>query len=268
MTRLNRYGQIIERIFLSKFQEGMRELAFHREEIVAVAQELGIEPPKNLGDMIYSFRYRNPLPESITTKAPPGHVWIIRPAGQSRYCFVAIVEPSISPSPMLSETKVPDATPGIVSMYALSDEQALLAKLRYNRLIDIFTGVTCYSLQSHLRTNVPQLGQVETDELYIGLDRRGVHYVFPVQAKGGKDRLNIVQIEQDFALCAAKFSSLVCRPIAAQFMDVNLIALFEFEQSEEHVTIVTERHYRLVAPDTLSAEDLANYRQRLSRDSD
>ena len=45
--------------------------------------------------------------------------------------------------------KIPDATPGIVQKYALADEQALLAKLRYNRLLDIFTGVTCYSLQNH-----------------------------------------------------------------------------------------------------------------------
>ncbi len=29
-----------------------------------------------------------------------------------------------------------------IEMYALSDEQALLAKLRYNRLLDVFTGVT------------------------------------------------------------------------------------------------------------------------------
>ncbi len=59
---------------------------------------------------------------------------------------------------MLSETKIPDSTPGIVMMYALSDEQALLARLRYNRLIDIFTAVTCYSLQNHLRTAVPNVG--------------------------------------------------------------------------------------------------------------
>src|SRR5581483_2740636 len=99
---------------------------------------------------------------------------------------------------------------GVVAKYALSDEQALLAKLRYNRLIDTFTGVTCYSLQNHLRTTVPSIGQVETDEIYIGVDRRGAHYVFPVQAKGRSDRLNIVQIEQDFALCRHKFPALIC----------------------------------------------------------
>ena len=31
---------------------------------------------------------------------------------------------------------------------------------------------------------------VETDEIYVGLDKRGSHYVVPVQAKGGNDRLN------------------------------------------------------------------------------
>ena len=96
--------------------------------------------------------------------------------------------------------KVPDATPGVIGMYALNDEQALLAKLRYNRLIDIFTGVACYSLQNHLRTFVETVGQIETDEIYMGIDKRGAHFAFPVQAKGAKDMINIVQIEQDLAM--------------------------------------------------------------------
>ncbi len=264
MTKQNRYSQIIEQIFLSKYQTGMREIEFQREDIDRVSQELGIKSPKNFGDVIYSFRYRNPLPETIRSTAPEGYEWIIRSIGRSQYCFVVVVEQAIVPSQNLSETKIPDATPGIVTMYALSDEQALLAKLRYNRLIDIFTGTTCYSLQNHLRTTVPNVGQVETDELYIGVDRRGIHYVFPIQAKGGKDRLSIVQIEQDFALCATKFSALVCRPIAAQFMDDNLIALFELEQNEDRVLIVNEKHYRLVLPDDFSSTDLEVYRSRLS----
>jgi len=168
-------------------------------------------------------------------------------------------EPEILPNPLLAETKVPDATPGVIEMYALDDEQALLAKVRYNRLIDIFTGVSCYSLQSHLRTTVSGIGQVETDELYIGVDRRGAHYIFPVQAKGGKDRLSIVQIEQDFGLCAAKFPSMICRPIAAQFMGDDLIALFDFVKEAKGVKVTSEKHYRLVLPSELSPEELKGY---------
>jgi hypothetical protein len=163
---------------------------------------------------------------------------------------------------MMCETKVPDSTPGIVARYALSDEQGLLARLRYNRLIDIFTGVTCYSLQNHLRTTVPTMGQVETDELYVGVDRRGAHYVFPVQAKGSQDRLSIVQIEQDYALCIYKFPSLICRPIAAQFMEGDLIALFAFEQDEKGLVISCEKHYRLVPPEEVTGTDLEAYQAR------
>ena len=238
------------------------EIDFHREDIERAAAELGVKLPKNLGDIIYSFRYRKKLPESINARAPQGKEWIIQPAGRSRYRFVARRLTTITPNMMMAETKVPDATPGVISMYALNDEQALLAKLRYNRLIDIFTGVACYSLQNHLRTTVPDVGQVETDELYIGVDKRGVHFVFPVQAKGGKDTLGIIQIEQDLAMCADKFASLLCRPIAAQFMAEDLIALFEFEKQKDEIAISSEKHYRLVPPEDVTLEDLATYRTR------
>ncbi len=168
------------------------------------------------------------------------------------------------PNEALAVTKVPDSTPGVIAKYALSDEQALLAKLRYNRLIDIFTGVTCYSLQNHLRTTAPGLGQVETDELYVGVDKKGAHYVFPIQAKGGKDRLSVVQIEQDIAVCAAKFPLLICRPVAAQFLQDDVIALFELERTGEAVRITSEKHYKLVPPDEVTEAGLQNYRNRLA----
>ncbi|MFL6213476.1 MAG: DNA methyltransferase [Blastocatellia bacterium] len=259
----NRYAQIIERIFFSHYTEGATEACFERGEIESVAQELSINLPKNLGDIVYSFRYRVALPESIRAKATEGRQWIIRPAGRSRYCFVLAAEQDIMPAAMKAETKIPDATPGLVTMYSLDDEQALLAKLRYNRLIDVFTGITCYSLQNHLRTFLAGIGQVETDEIYIGVDKKGRHYIFPVQAKGHSDKLNVVQIEQDFALCASKFPDPICRPIGAQFMEGNLIALFEFESTPEGVKITEEEHYRLVTPDEVTPEVLRTYQERL-----
>jgi len=262
MSKPNRYSQLIEEIFFSHFKAGAAEVPFEREDLVRVAGKLGVRLPKNLGDVIYSFRYRTPLPESVRAKAPEGKEWIIQPAGPAKYCFVATQRAIIQPSKMMAETKVPDATPGVVAMYGLSDEQALLAKLRYNRLIDIFTSVACYSLQNHLRTTVPKLGQIETDEVYIGVDKKGVHYVFPVQAKGGNDRLSVVQIEQDMAMCANKFPLLVCRAIGAQLMQDDLIALFEFERSEKGITVVSEKHYRLVPGEEVTEADLKSYRQR------
>jgi len=185
----------------------MTESVFERDELVQHAARLRIELPKNLGDLLYSFRYRADLPESVAKPAPHGTQWTIQPAGQSKYRFAAVKGPiKIIPNDTYSYVKVPDATPGIISKYTLNDEQALLARLRYNRLIDIFTRVTCYSLQNHLRTFVPLMGQVETDDIYVGVDRSGTQYVFPVQAKGGRDQTNIIQVEQDIMLCREKIS--------------------------------------------------------------
>jgi hypothetical protein len=258
----NRYTAIIERLFFNNFKKGSGEVSFVREEIEIIAAKLGIKLPKNLGDIVYSFRYRNDLPESVAKMAPVGKTWVIRPAGKGKYKFVAGSFHPIAPNLSLFETKIPDATPGIIDMYAMSDEQALLAKLRYNRLLDIFTGLTCCSLQSHFRTTVDGMGQVETDEIYVGLDRRGVHYVIPVQAKGWTDRLNVVQIEQDIAVCAEKFPNLVCKPVAAQFMAGNLIALFAFEEGDSGVGLIAEKHYRLVPAESVTVDDLKRYGQR------
>lgn len=264
MSQQNVYASIIEKIFLSKFKRGMREVDFEREDIVKFGNKLKINLPKNLGDLIYSFRYRAVLPKSIQSKAGKGEAWIISPAGRAKYRFVLAPDKPLVPNKSMTTTKIPDSTPGIVAKYAFSDEQALLAKMRYNRLIDIFTGVTCYSLQNHLRTTVSSMGQVETDEIYVGVDKKGVHYAFPIQAKGGTDKLSIIQIEQDFVVCAHKLPLLICRPVAAQFMSDCTIALFEFEQSENGIGVTSEKHYKLVPPEEVTKADLNIYRSRVS----
>ncbi len=255
----NRYDQIIERVFFKHYKQGDTSVAFRREEFEAAAEEAGISLPKNLGDVIYSYRFRRALPESIRAREPEGEQWILRLAGRGRYEFVLTETLDLAPNPALAAIKVPDATPGLIAMYTLSDEQALLARLRYNRLIDAFTRVVCYSLQNHLRTTAPGLGQIETDEIYVGVDRKGRHYVLPVQAKGGRDKLSVVQVEQDIALCEHKFPQLVCRPIGAQFLDDETIVLFEFASVDGRIRVVEEKHYRLVPSEDISAEDLALY---------
>ena len=78
------YASIIEKIFESKFKPGVTEVDFERQDIVRFGKKLRIDLPKNLGDLIYSFRYRAAFPESIQTKAPKGKAWVIRSRGPSK----------------------------------------------------------------------------------------------------------------------------------------------------------------------------------------
>jgi hypothetical protein len=261
------YESCIKHVFDGRYSKGASSVNFTRRDVENAAEKLGLDP-KNVGDVIYSYRYRRDLPAEIAERARKGEVWIIRGTGSARYRFdsVPIDYAYIKPRSGLTETRIPDATPGVIAMYALDDEQALLARVRYNRLIDIFLGVASYALQSHLRTHVEDVGQVETDEVYVGIDRQGAHYVFPVQAKGGDDRHSIVQIEQDIGMCKEKFPTCICRPIAAQFIGREKIALFSFEEARGgEAKILNERHYMLVEPNEISREDLENYRRLAGR---
>jgi hypothetical protein len=261
MANKNRYLLLIEEIFFKRYNPGDLRVEFVREDIEKSAELLNIQLPKNIGDIIYAFKFRATLPESIKTTADHGKEWVIKNVGRSQYAFEQLLQARVLPDNMLMAIKIPDSTPGIVERYALEDEQALLAKLRYNRLLDIFTGVTCYSLQNHLRTTVPGIGQIETDEIYVGLDKSGRQYIFPLQAKGGRDEIGIVQIEQDISLCNCKYPSLICRAIAAQFLSPNKIALFEFIVQEDGIKKKAERHYHLVQQSEITAEDLIAYNQ-------
>ncbi|MDQ2985466.1 MAG: endonuclease [Armatimonadota bacterium] len=256
---MSRYDGMIEHIFRSKLEPQATVIDFTREELEKTAEQLNIKLPKNLGDIIYSYRYRKSLPKAMLDTQPEGMEWVIRPAGSGKYRFALLREFRVVPNEQLEKIKIPDATPGIIGMYAQSDEQALLAKLRYNRLLDVFLGAACYSLQSHLRTSVPEVGQIEVDELYIAVRKAGAHYIVPVQAKGGSDKIGRIQIEQDMAYAQLKYGHLQCRPIGAQFIDDFTIALFEFARGPDDLVIRNERHYRLVAPDEMSEDDLRGY---------
>ncbi|MPY73101.1 MAG: endonuclease [Alphaproteobacteria bacterium] len=257
---VNRYKALIERIFFEHWAEGITEFEFAREEIIQNAADLDIALPRNLGDIPYSFRYRIPLPDAIIGTQPPGREWIIEGAGRSRYRFKLVPTTRITPRADLVRIAIPDATPELIRAYALDDEQALLAIVRYNRLIDTFLGLTTYSLQNHLRTTVKGIGQIEIDELYIGLDTRGCHYVIPVQAKGGKDQIGVVQTTQDIRFVEQKFPGMQCRAIAAQFMEGGIVALFELTLQGDEVKVVEERHYQLVPADKLDPDAIRNYR--------
>jgi hypothetical protein len=107
------------------------------------------------------------------------------------------------------------------------------------------------------------VGQIEIDEIYVGIDKRGCQYILPVQAKGGDDQLSVVQTKQDILCCAEKFPQLICRAISTQFVTDNLIALFELTIDDNQVRIIDEKHYLLVPANNISSSDLVNYQRMI-----
>ena len=254
------YQRMVQRIFFDHWKEGIEEFIFERSEIDALKKEFDVEIPRNQGDLPYAFRFRKELPDAILKTQPSGLEWVIELAGRAKYRFKLGKLNRILPRDDLQTIGIPDATPEIIRAYALSDEQALLAVVRYNRLVDIFLGITTYSLQNHLRTTVKNMGQIEIDELYFGVDKRGRHYAVPVQAKAGRDKLGVVQAKQDIAWCEQKYPGIQCRALSAQFMSGERIAMFELAVEGDLIMVVEERHYKLLPSSKLDKKAIMDYR--------
>lgn len=259
--KVQMYAPIITQIFLNHYAEGVSEFEFNRSEINAVAGEKQISLPKNLGDLLYSYRYRRDLPPEILELTPDGRSWIILGAGTGKYRFVLGEWPAIVPQEGREQIKMYDSTPEVIRKYAKKDEQAALARVRYNRLVDTFLGITSYSLQNHLRTSVKAFGQIEIDELYVGVSQSGAQYVVPVQAKVDNDRHSVVQTLQDAEYCRETYPSLVRRCVSAHFLRAQeVIVMFELSVTGYEVKIRNERHYKLVDSKSISDAELRAYR--------
>jgi hypothetical protein len=250
-ANMRKYEAIIKWIFHEHYEIGRTRISFSRDDLVRASDALGFARIKNLGDIPYSFRFRRELPADIQDSAPEDAEWIIVGSGVAAYQFRLAAPGKIQPSPHYHPIKLPDATPEIVRLYAPgTDEQALLTRARYNRLVGLFTGLTCYSVQNHLRTTVANIGQIEIDEIYVGVNKRGTHFVLPCQAKSPGDRFGIVQVMQDVALCGERYPNAICKPIALQFIGENNVALLELIVSERNdilqLSVVDEKHYELV----------------------
>ncbi len=266
---MNRYEEILVWIFKNKYRKGQARIRVERTDFDKAADALKINRIKNLGDIVYSVRYRTELPTDIQESAPPNCEWIILGTGKGAYEYrLARKAKVVASDPETREQiKILDNTPEVLVLYAPSrDEQALLTRVRYNRIIDIFLGLTCYSIQNHYRTTVENIGQIEVDEIYIGFNKHGGHFVIPCQAKSPGDKFGIVQLYQDISLCAAQYRNAVARPVGLQFTGPNSVAALELSVREENeilsLKIVDEKHYLFVRGSEISDSDIAKYNKR------
>ncbi len=155
-----------------------------------------------------------------------------------------------------------DETPAIIARHAFTQKQRLLAGIRHNRLLDRFFNSIATSVHQNLRCPVRRHGQIEVDEIYVGVNNTGKQFVIPVQAKGGSDQINTTQVSQDLALCRAKFPLLTARPVAVQFVrdeTGETIVMFELIENEGELLVADEKHYRLVSSAEIGNDDLDQY---------
>ncbi len=125
-------------------------------------------------------------------------------------------------------------------------------------MLDIFLGITCYHLQNHLRTSIKNKGQVEIDDLYVGLNSSGKQFVVPIEAKSAKDHLSKTQIQQAIDFAQDRYPKLILRPVGIQELKDDSLVIIEFTPGlhPDEIKIVEMRRYKLVPMSEVPLEDL------------
>jgi hypothetical protein len=133
----NRYKALIESIFFAHWKKGVSEFVFERDEIRSKADELGIALPDNLGDLLYSFRFRTSLPQAIIDTQPKDKVWVIELAGRSRYRFKLFKEARIVPGIRCRPIAAQFMADSIVALFELTmvGDEMRVADERHYRLV-------------------------------------------------------------------------------------------------------------------------------------
>lgn len=242
---LRDYDRVIAALFERIFKPQARELPFTKEDLERVCRELSISI-KNIPDILYTYRSRGELPKAISGKGQ----WVIEGYGKGRYAFIRLSRSPYVEIPLdLEAILIPDSTPEIILKYASADEQSVLAKIRYNRLIDTFLSLTAYQLQGHFRTTLKETGQIEIDELYLGVDTNGHWYVIPVEAKGPdpRERIGITQVHWLIIFARQYYPELTIRPVVVKAWEDGSIFLIEFNTVTdlEEIRTVNYKRYKL-----------------------
>lgn len=244
---LSQYDEVLLEVFLRHHREGADYLKFRKDELAEACRKRGITV-RNIPDIIYTYRARRMLPRRILATRH----WAIEPAGRGSYAFRLLRNLAHFEIPFGDYTPVDiyNAIPEVVEGLLRQDEQSLLTRVLYNRLVDIFTSLTCFHIQNHYRSFVAGMGEVELDALYVGVDKAGTLFVIPVEAKSRaeSEMMGRIQVSQMARLVRQDFAQLRRRILAVKALADGTIAMVEFDDHEEpdDFGIVSVARFRLV----------------------
>jgi hypothetical protein len=244
---LSQYDEVILEVFLRHYRANADRLLFQKDELAEACGRHGITV-RNIPDIIYTYRSRRSLPAEILAT---GH-WAIEPAGRGAYAFRLLHNAPHFEIPFgdYAPVDIYNAIPEVVEGLLRQDEQSLLTLVLYNRLVDIFTGLTCFHIQNHYRSFIAGMGEVELDALYVGVDKTGTLIVIPIEAKSQaeSEMIGRIQVSQMAKLVRQDFADLGRRVLAIKILADRTIAIVEFDDHAEpdELGIVSVSRFRLI----------------------
>ncbi|WP_204115957.1 hypothetical protein [Shimia biformata] len=242
---ITKYEALISVLFSTLYHPDQTALSFTREDLVAAANNLGVSPPSNIGDVLYAYRHRAPLPAWIQATATEGKAWSIEPAGRGQYVMAQSAPLWIEAPDDIEMSWLEDPTPGTAREFGLEGTALLEAILRSGDVLSDFLQLDMYHLQSQVRTHIASFGQVEIGMSFVGADTE-TSVAVAVQLCGQGGAVSLAKMGQYDAYLQSRFFGHTSRQVIAQLIGPHKVHLMDVDLSDGEPIVRQHHLYNLV----------------------
>lgn len=154
-----------------------------------------------------------------------------------------------------------DVTPRAVLEHTIGAVDLLLARVRYNKLIDRLLKCVAHSLHTDLTYCSRTFGEITVGEVYHAVNKRGAEFVVAVQANTTSPSFGPDQAELDLEVCEELFPDLAPRFVHVElehFSWGDVVVMYSLRNNKRGIQFDDEGHYRLVSSETVTSEGSQN----------
>ena len=226
MRAPSKVKRALTHIFRKKYKPGLKEITFTRKELTETIEELGI-PSRNPAHIPYEASKRGGMPKEII-EAGFNTILNKKEAYALVYIENNVIEfPESKPIIYASKIKPSLMKHIIPNGLAKADEQTMLSIINKHKILEHFLGLEIQHYVPHRRCSLPNIGQVEIDQIAWGIQNNDDDVVIPIEAKGGKENLTRSQMKNCVYYAQANHPGVKIRPVAIKLFPGNDIGVVE-----------------------------------------
>ena len=153
----------VDYLMKNNFINSLTPISFERTDILEIcAKEFG-KAPKNLGDIIYSLRYRLDYLSTYDYLLEKDYTWTLLSTGIGKYELSPLKKLRIPSLESEDIIYIKDNTPKHIHELRPLNDQSLLMKIIQNDILNEFLQDDLVFLQAHHKVNLQNWGQAEID---------------------------------------------------------------------------------------------------------
>lgn len=240
MAENNKAKSFIKHLIEKNFTASQDSIPFSRDDVSLYCLKKFKKIPKNVGDIIYSLRYRMDYLSTFDHLLDPDYTWTLLSLSTGQYELKPMPKlklPDLTSVPVISKI---DKTPEHIHNLRPLNDQSLLMKIYQNKVLSEFLEDDLILLQAHHKVNLKDWGQAEIDGIVASETSPRLYLV---EVKGYTEVIGWPQIIQLKMYAEQNHPGLPFTPIFVQSHRDWSFSIVQFDFNSEFPQVTKSERY-------------------------